>query len=55
MIRFAVIALIVLLVGLLMLKLSREVRRAGIDWKGWAVFVGFVALAFYLNHVTGIG
>ena len=26
-----------------------------IDWKGWALFVGFIALAFYLNHVTGIG
>ena len=55
MIRFVVIFLIVMLVSLLVLKLSREMRSAGIDWKGWAVFFGFIALAFYLNHVTGIG
>ena len=55
MIRFLVIALFVLLAWLLLLKLAREVRKRSIDWKGWAIFVGFIALAFYLDHVTGIG
>ena len=55
MIRVLVIALIVLLAWLLLLKLSREVRKRSIDWKGWAIFAGFIALAFYLRHVTGIG
>jgi hypothetical protein len=55
MIRFVIVALVVILVWVLLLKLLREVRSANVDWKGWAVVAGFIALAFYLNHVTGIG
>ncbi len=55
MIRFLVLALVVVLVWLLLLRLSRELKSANVDWKGWAMFAGFIALAFYLNHVTGIG
>ena len=55
MLRLVVIALIVILAWVLLLKLFREVRSAKVDWKGWAMFAGFVALAFYLHHLTGIG
>ncbi len=53
--RFLVLAVVVVLVWLLLLRLTRELKSANVDWKGWAVFAGFIALAFYLNHVTGIG
>ena len=55
MIRFVVIALIVIVAWILLLKLFREMKGAGIDWTGLAAIAGFIALAFYLHHVTGIG
>ena len=55
MLRLVVIALIVLVVWVLLLKLFRELKSAQVDWTGWAVIAGFIALAFYLHHVTGIG
>lgn len=55
MLRLVVIALIVILAWIVMVKLVRDIRAARIDWKGWAFIAGFVALAFYLRHVTGIG
>lgn len=55
MIRFVVIALIVLAVWLVLLNVLRLLRRKSIDWTGIATMIGFVALAFYLHHVTGIG
>ena len=55
MIRVVAVGLVVILVWFLLVRLSRELKSADVDWKGWAVFAGFVALAFYLNHVTGIG
>lgn len=55
MLRFVVIAVLVVLAWVLILKITRDVRAARIDWKGWALIAGFVALAFYLRHVTGFG
>ncbi|MBX3584219.1 MAG: hypothetical protein KF810_20235 [Rhizobiaceae bacterium] len=55
MLRFVIIALVVIFAWVVILKLTRDIRAARIDWKGWAFIVGFVALAFYLSHVTGIG
>ncbi|MBN9250984.1 MAG: hypothetical protein J0I86_10455 [Mesorhizobium sp.] len=55
MIRFVVIALIVLAVWLVLLNVLRLLRRKSIDWAGIATMIGFVVLAFYLHHVTGIG
>jgi len=55
MIRFVVIALIVVLVWIVILKLTRDIRQAKVDWKGWAFIIGFVAIAFWLRHATGIG
>jgi hypothetical protein len=37
------------------MKLIRDIRASRVDWKGWAIVAGFIALAFYLRHVTGIG
>ncbi len=55
MIRIVVIALIVIVAWIVILKLTREIRTANVDWKGWAFIAGFIALAFYLSHVTGMG
>lgn len=55
MIRFVVIALIVLAAWLVLINLLRLLRRKNIDWTGVATMIGFVALAFYLHHVTGMG
>lgn len=55
MLRLVVIALIALVAWALLWKLFRDIRAARVDWKGWAIIAGFIALAFYLRHVTGIG
>jgi hypothetical protein len=55
MLRLVVIVLIVILAWVVLLKLTRDIRAAKVDWKGWAFIAGFIALAFYLRHVTGIG
>ena len=55
MLRLVVIALIVILAWIVVLKLIRDIRAARIDWRGWAFIAGFIALAFWLRHVTGIG
>jgi hypothetical protein len=55
MLRIAVIALIVIVAWIVIAKLARDIRAAKVDWRGWAFIAGFIALAFYLRHVTGIG
>ena len=55
MLRLVVIALIVILAWIVILKLTRDIRAARVDWKGWAFIAGFIALAFWLRHVSGIG
>lgn len=55
MLRLVVIALIVIVAWVVLLKLYRDLKDAGIDWTGWAFAAGFVTLAFYLRHVTGLG
>ena len=55
MLRFVVIALIVIVAWVLLMKLFRDIRASRVDWKGWAIIAGFIALAFYLRNVTGIG
>jgi len=54
MIRFLVIAAVVILVWFLLLQLFKQVSSKPIDWRGMLLAAGFVALAFYLSHVTGI-
>ncbi len=55
MLRFVVIAFIVVAVWVLLLKLFREMKSENVDWTGLAVIAGFITLAFYLRHVTGMG
>jgi hypothetical protein len=55
MLRIVVIVLIVIVAWVVLMKLIRDINAARVDWKGWAVIAGFIALAFYLRHVTGIG
>jgi len=55
MIRFVAIAIGLALLALLLLKVAKELRTAEIDWRGVAIACGFVALAFYLRHATGLG
>jgi hypothetical protein len=53
MLRLVVIALFVVVIWVLLLKLLD--RKRPLDWNGIAFAIGFIALAFYLRHVTGIG
>jgi len=55
MIRLVVGALIAVFVWALLVKLVAALRRCDIDWTGVTAFVGFVVLAFWLRHLTGIG
>ncbi len=55
MLRFVIVALIVLAAWTLVLNTIRVMRGLKIDWTGVAFMVGFVALAFYLRHVSGMG
>ncbi|RWO05324.1 MAG: hypothetical protein EOS07_25955 [Mesorhizobium sp.] len=55
MIRLVVIALIVVVAWFLLVKLIRQVKNANIDWNGIATIIGFIALAFWLRHITGMG
>ena len=55
MIRFVLIALAIAASAYLLVRIARELREADVDWRGVAGAAGFVALAFYLSHTTGIG
>ncbi len=55
MLRLVVIGLIVLAVWVALVNLARLLKGAAVDWTGIAFMVGFVVLAFYLRHVTGMG
>lgn len=55
MIRLVVIALLVVLVWLAARQAIRLAKSKNLDWNSIVFALGFVALAFYLRHVTGIG
>ncbi|PDQ19895.1 hypothetical protein CN311_17200 [Mesorhizobium sanjuanii] len=55
MIRLIIILPIVVVAWLLLVKLIKDVKNANIDWTGVTTIVGFIALAFWLRHVTGMG
>ncbi|AZO08232.1 MULTISPECIES: hypothetical protein [unclassified Mesorhizobium] len=55
MIRFVIILPIIVVTWLLLLKLISDLKKANIDWTGVAVIIGFITLAFWLRHVTGMG
>ena len=55
MLRLVVIAALVVLAWLALVRIIRAVRAAKLDWTGIAFIVGFIVLAFYLRHITGMG
>jgi hypothetical protein len=55
MIRFVVIALVVVVAWILLVKLIRDLKSADIDWTGVTTIIGFIVLAFWLRHITGMG
>jgi hypothetical protein len=55
MIRFVVIALVVVVTWLLLVRLVKDLKSANIDWTGVTTIIGFIALAFWLRHITGMG
>ncbi|WP_442577898.1 hypothetical protein ACSBOB_20335 [Mesorhizobium sp. ASY16-5R] len=55
MIRFVLVAIGLAVLCLVLLKLARDLKSANVDWKGVAFACGFIVLAFYLRHATGMG
>jgi hypothetical protein len=55
MIRFVIILPLIVVTWLLLVKAISDLKKANIDWTGVATFVGFIVLAFWLRHVTGMG
>jgi len=55
MLRLLAILVGVLLIAWLVVKLLKAARNETIDWKTIGLICAFVALAFWLRHVTGIG
>ncbi|MER9328869.1 hypothetical protein [Mesorhizobium sp. M0488] len=55
MIRLVIILPIVVIAWMLLVKLISDVKKANVDWTGVATIIGFIALAFWLRHVMGMG
>ncbi|WP_170990122.1 hypothetical protein [Aquamicrobium sp. LC103] len=55
MLRLVVIVPLLVLLAFVAFQIVRAARSSGLDWNGIAFAVGFVALAFYLHHATGMG
>jgi uncharacterized membrane protein YgdD (TMEM256/DUF423 family) len=54
MIRLVLIALVIAALVFLVVKIAREVKSANVDWTGVTFIIGFIAIAFYLRHATGL-
>ncbi|WP_181257059.1 hypothetical protein [Pseudaminobacter soli (ex Li et al. 2025)] len=55
MIRIVFVALMVMVAWCALIKLIRALRTSNVDWTSVTAAIAFVALAFWLRHVTGIG
>lgn len=55
MLRFLAVFVLLLLAVWLALAVARRLKGVQIDWAGIAFAAGFVALAFWLRQVTGMG
>jgi hypothetical protein len=55
MLRLLAVVVGLLLIAVLIVKLLKAARNETIDWRTIGVICAFVALAFWLRHVTGIG
>lgn len=55
MIRLLFLFLLVALCVWVLLQIVRSAKVSRIDWTGVSFIVGFVMLAFWLRHATGLG
>ncbi|MDR7032018.1 hypothetical protein [Mesorhizobium sp. BE184] len=55
MIRIVIVVLAAVVVWALLVWIIRQMKRGDIDWKGIGVIAAFIALAFWLRHVAGMG
>ncbi len=55
MIRIVAVIMLAVAVWALLSKLVRWLRSADVDWTGVTFAAGFIVLAFWLRHVTGMG
>lgn len=55
MIRLLLIGLLAAALALIALQVWKAAAKANVDWTGIAFIGGFVAMAFYLRHATGLG
>jgi hypothetical protein len=55
MIRLLFLFLLTALCVYVLLQIFRSAKAARIDWTSVSFIVGFIVLAFWLRHVTGMG
>lgn len=55
MLRILLLIVLVIAAIYLAIRLSREISKSDVDWRGIGLAAGFVALAVYLSHATGVG
>jgi len=55
MIRLLAFVALALALGWVAIQVARALRGARVDWTGVTFMLGFVVLAFWLRHVTGMG
>jgi hypothetical protein len=55
MIRLLAVVILAVFAWFVLMKVVEAIRRANIDWTGVAAFMGFIVMAFWLRHVTGMG
>lgn len=55
MIRLLLLFLLMALCAYVLLQVVRSAEAARIDWTGLTFIAGFVVLAFWLRHATGMG
>jgi hypothetical protein len=55
MVRLVIILPVVIVAWILLVKLIKDLKSANIDWTGVTTIIGFIALAFWLRHITGMG
>jgi len=55
MIRLVAFVALAALVAWIVAQIVRGLRGARIDWTGITFMIGFVVLAFWLRHATGMG
>lgn len=55
MIRLVAFVALAALTTWVVVQIVRSLRGARIDWTGVTFMIGFVVLAFWLRHVTGMG